>query len=641
MLKNILITFALLMVILGGALYTVDGRIPAVAQKQASLALRDMGFPAAKLPKPQVRFGAMRFENIPLDEKALSTIGRMDIGYNPLDMFFRRRLRSVSIDKLNLTGKILPGGVLSLTGWDANSVKWSPQNFPLKTLDIQSANVLFMTELLGGVSVTFDAQARTRLSDIQIQGNVVSKQKGLGFSARVTGQAGHDGLWQLNAEIEEGKSDIAGIKTSRGTGTLEITGQPGETPKIAGELRAGGLSLRGFPWQNISATIEAQGLAYTTYLDAKSVGHEGIELAITSNTEGVTGSVHAPDLGTLLKYLSDSHAIIIDAKAAAALAHVKDVSIDFTPSVEKTNFIIKDESGEMAIEGTINTNENGYTATLSSAPLFLSTLDKFLTGEKPANLGFKNGKATVAGDIESGGEKFTGNFKMQISDGVYAYGPMSLKNIEGALTIDDLSTLSHKGTQNFTCALPLKDVSQTCAIETSFKNGALRLKKLDISIFGGHITATDFRTPSAVDSKIALDVLGIDLALLSEKLGIPGLSFSGKAKGLLPLDIKDGKAVIVNGKLSAEGPGIVRYAYDKPPAFFQGDPLELETMKLALENFNYTTFEIGLNGPINDEMNITIKTTGKNPSLPAQQPVTLEMQAKASLKPLFKNILKD
>ena len=649
MLKPALVTAATLIALIGGSAYFFNARLPDMANAYALDSLRAAGFAVPVPPAGDVRYNAARFENIILDAEGFSKIRRLEIRYNPAALVLLKSVSAVKIEGLSLTGDIAENGAITVSGWQQPAQKTDISALHLKSLSVEESNIAFLTRNVGGISVAYDFQLRANGNGAEFRGNAKSSQKHLTFIASATGLVNDKGFWQSDIEIEQGKFEIAPIKASRVNGSITISATEGTAPLITSDLRAGGLTLYDFPWQNASIAIEKQDGTFKILSDMKSVGVDGVELNLQreGQNQDISGSLQAESLADLAAYLIAGDIAPIDTKAAAALQGMANPRIDFAmgPALESGRrtiiFNIKNNSEIIELKGKIDAQSNGdYTGTLANDPVFLGAFEAFMTGAEPDQSRFRAGNASLSGDYSKKGKDFTGTIKTEIADGVYDFGGLRLEKISGALVMDDLKSLSAKTIKDFSCALPLvQGISHNCKLSVGVTKGKATVKSLNIGIFGGLVSTSGF-SPLGKEPKLVLEISNIDLGALTRALKIKGLTATGTAAATLPLTLENGKLVVRGGRVFSAGPGVLQYKYETSPEFFVGNELELETIRLALENYNYDSFEFQVDGAIMEKPEIAIIGNGLNPNLPGQNPVAIRMKTSGDLHALFKNMIR-
>ncbi len=308
--KSAIATLILFLVFFASAAYALFVLSPQIVQEQVVEKFGALGINVAALPAPQKRYGALRYTDAALDTEGFSTIKTLDIVYDPLKLLMLKKLDSIKISGLSMTGEIAEDGALSIAGWKNIPIPLSHERFELNKIDIADARLSLLTPFLGGITLNYDLQITKRKKNLELQGRINSEQKRLSLSAGISGHINNKNLWQTNFNIEQGRIELADIKASRVISNIQISNNNGAEPKLFAEFTAGGISMHNLPWQNASGSIEGTPFNYKILIDAKSTGAEGVELSLNAEKAlnrpaALMGNLHAENAAALVKYLQN------------------------------------------------------------------------------------------------------------------------------------------------------------------------------------------------------------------------------------------------------------------------------------------------------------------------------------------------
>lgn len=633
-----ILTLLLFIAFFAASAYAVFVVAPGIARTKTIEALDNVGINTAQLHNPAVRYGAIRFENIALDKEKFSTIKTLDIKYAPVKLLLFREINTLKLYGLNLTGEISEDGALSLAGWENRKIDLHTLRNTFKTLDIEGARLSLLTPHLGGITLNYDLQLIRRAQYLDFKGRVDSEQKTLSFTSRFSGNVTNHGLWQATFDIDQDRIDFGPHKASRISAKAQISGETNTPAFFLVEFTAGGLSLYDTPWQNASGTLERVNNTYSLLIGAESLGYDGIEMTFNAEKplQGpakVSGVLHAENMAALLEYLKALKLLPVSNDILPPLGKTAAIEAEFIrlpqekEGEKSINYQIKNIENNIDINGKIAVLDSEYTATVSSNPIFLRTLDKDV---------FSSGKITLTGNVKRKGDTLSGNLQTNITDATYNAGPVQLKGISGALTLNNLSQLSMPEPQSFKCTIPLK-IKHECTLKLEITKGRLNFDDLIVDTLGGQFTVERFN-PLQNNQTWTIKGKGADLWKLTKTLDIQGLTGTGKMTATLPVTKRDGKLHIEQGIIENDGSGVLRYLYSRTPDFFEGDELELETIRMTLENYHYETLKVILNGPVGGEVDVLIIGRGRNPELFGAREVSLHLKTKTYLAPFLKNI---
>ncbi|MEO1252954.1 MAG: YdbH domain-containing protein [Pseudomonadota bacterium] len=131
--------------------------------------------------------------------------------------------------------------------------------------------------------------------------------------------------------------------------------------------------------------------------------------------------------------------------------------------------------------------------------------------------------------------------------------------------------------------------------------------------FGGEIGVSDADANfDGGQARALLGVSNVDLGALLEYVDVNGLSGEGTLTGVLPLEVNEGRASIVEGSLQAVGPGAIRYvgAAGEEAAAASGQS------KIAfdlLRDLRFDRMGVEVEGPLDGRLNFLINFEGTGP----------------------------
>lgn len=172
----------------------------------------------------------------------------------------------------------------------------------------------------------------------------------------------------------------------------------------------------------------------------------------------------------------------------------------------------------------------------------------------------------------------------------------------------------------------------------SLEEGRLvHLHGLEMYLGDGRVAARPLSVALAEPAGVLhLDVDGVQLARLNEKLQIElreSLEVEGILDGVLPIHFSAAGVRLVDAELAARGPGIMRYRPGDPTDWLQ--KTGKSTMQLALSNYRFDTFRLGMRGGLGELLTIDLHTAGTNRDLLWGMPVDLKLLIHADLEKLL------
>jgi hypothetical protein len=286
--------------------------VPGMAHEKIIQGLALAGFQTRYIKEPEESFGELLYKDITFDEYNFSTIKFVRVTYNPLTFLLSGRFSAIDSVGLNLTGDWADESLnsLSFSGWNVPGLSTVPFSW-FDHIGFSDARLSLLSQNIGGISVFFDAQGNRKDDAMEFQSSIKSEQKFLSLSGNANGTVKGQG-WEAKLSIDEGKfEDPSGAyKATRINGDFKCA-WPGQGPlSIQGQALAGGITLYGLPWQNVSSALDFSNGETRFLTKAKSMGVPDIALEINlfkkagTNT-AVGGSVRAQHVSSLFDYFKD------------------------------------------------------------------------------------------------------------------------------------------------------------------------------------------------------------------------------------------------------------------------------------------------------------------------------------------------
>jgi hypothetical protein len=199
----------------------------------------------------------------------------------------------------------------------------------------------------------------------------------------------------------------------------------------------------------------------------------------------------------------------------------------------------------------------------------------------------------------------------------------SLRNIHGDVAISGIWPLATPAGQSLQGIIEAGGLppSQISLVFQFLAEPALRVETLRTDFVGGKISASPFTLdPAHPDLETTIDFSQIDLAEFFKLVSVDGLGGSGKLDGQIPLQLRLGKIIVLDGALKATGPGVLRLGTDVLPKQITEAGESVSLVLKALADFHYDSLAVDLAGNAAGEGTIMLKIQGQNP-------VVLEGQA--------------
>jgi len=174
--------------------------------------------------------------------------------------------------------------------------------------------------------------------------------------------------------------------------------------------------------------------------------------------------------------------------------------------------------------------------------------------------------------------------------------------------------------------------------EVSLARGGqvVQLRAVEAGLAGGQIAIAaidwDVRRQSTA---FEAEIRDVSLGQLLSEWRIEGVRGEGVLRGRVPVRVSSGGVSIAKGAVAATGPGAIRV--DWGPArdrlVSSGDQVRLAVT--ALEDFRYTTLDVGINQPESGELALRIGLAGANPDVLDGYPFQFNVTLTGELAPIL------
>ncbi|MCB9983122.1 MAG: YdbH domain-containing protein [Rhodospirillales bacterium] len=599
-------------------------------------ALKKAGFENYTLPSAQKKLGQSLYSEITLDPDRFSTVKTLRISYSPLKLLLFKKIDSIELTGLDLTGELTPQGQISIAGKtrNENTISLLQTLKTAKNIEIKNARLSLLSQQWGGITIELDAQLRNRRSNTDIQGRVKATQSQLSLNANMEGQITDEGFWDLRMELEQGKFALENLKATRLAGIINISGSNLGDIRLLGELESGGLNVMGFPWQEAAITIDGSVHEPRMILAAKSTGIEDIELGLSipnMRTPSIfSGNLHIKTLANAFDYLRQQNKLPIPQSALTELAPLNDIQIDF--SHQKDLILnIKNEDQLIDIKSDIVINKNSYDGKIQAALLSMASLTSIPNAVGTVNL---------QGEFTGSNKTIAGSLQLDLSkDSVLPYGVMMLTTDNARLTLDDWQKLTGPSVKSVNCRLRNLKPEHHCTLSLQIQKGQITPGALSLKVAGIDLNVPGIdKPPPEKPYKTLIKINEADINAIFSALKKTGWSGTGYMTGNAALVRKNDRLHIENLYLKNKGIGILKLKDERLFKLMEMEELEKETMKLALENFHYDMLEIKVSGALPDDVTISVFGRGKNPGLMQGRTFSLDFKARPDFTALINTL---
>ena len=219
--------------------------------------------------------------------------------------------------------------------------------------------------------------------------------------------------------------------------------------------------------------------------------------------------------------------------------------------------------------------------------------------------------------------------------GIVASGA-TVRGVSGPIRLSSIVPPATGGVQTLTvreieAGIPLEEGSISFEID----RGGVRLVDAVWPFADGRLSLASSGTSVLADEAAFLvTVDNVDLRMLLDIADVPGLRATGHVAGTIPVIVRDGEIILVDGALAALEEGIIVYRSEA------SDAAQTEQTKLltdALKNFHYTELRGGLSGSATGAVVLRLSLRGANPDLYEGYPFAINVNVEGSLADLFRH----
>lgn len=230
---------------------------------------------------------------------------------------------------------------------------------------------------------------------------------------------------------------------------------------------------------------------------------------------------------------------------------------------------------------------------------------------------------------------FASSGQARLMDVGFAASAATVEKVNGTVSLSSLLPPRTKGVQSIDvgllqAGLPLENGTVAFELDRS----GLRIVDASWPFAEGKLTLISSNaTSSASNAEFLLGVRDVDLSALVALADIPGLRATGHISGDVPIAIRDGDPILLDGNIAAQEEGIIIYRGETAGA------VATEQTKLltdALRNFHYTELAGGLSGNANGELVLRLSLKGANPDLYEGYPFAINVNLEGSLADLLR-----
>lgn len=614
---------------------------PVLVRAIASSALSSAGFKDAAIGPIYFIPGGVVIEHVLLDKDGFSEIKAIQVRASPIDAIFRRKVNSISVKSIFLLGEMDEKGKVNIVGYTPSTSASSDRALPFDNISLDGVTIDLDTP--AGV-VTAEAKVNVDNKDNALEFQISSwaKQSQLTYALSLTGRRSTEGFLTLNGDLQDMRIHIDPYSVTRMAGWFELKQSKDVKLALTGQLDSGAIKIRDIGLNDLSIILDQKDGLPHALAQAKhpSDPQAVISIDMTGTQDLSSASVEitasAPNIHTLLSFINPPEQAWLQKTMQANIKiSVPVMKLPLSEVVGSWSFS-GNQSPILTGDFTYDVQKKQLSGVLAQTSLDVQSLARFL--DLAGNFNVSPEKGTIAAG---------GQFRADLSQKplvIAGPGEISVKNAQASwngFAFEDVDTLMkverwlpfETGKKQ---SLSVKKVVSGQTLENvsaTYNLLPLQVNTASADMAGGKVLVSPFMLKdksSATDIKLTLDRLSIPT--LIDKSDENGLTTSGTVSGTFPVRLQNGKISVQSGAILGDGPGYIKYMPANYPKALEGESPQMDTVRKALSDFNFTSLEVSIDGPLAGDMKTTLKASGTNPTF-GDRPINLNLNLEGALAP--------
>ena len=248
-----------------------------------------------------------------------------------------------------------------------------------------------------------------------------------------------------------------------------------------------------------------------------------------------------------------------------------------------------------------------------------------------------SGSVALAGRAEWSAAGFTSAVALELDNVGFNASGTRVAELTGAIAFDGLLPATTPPGQRLTATVAVGDAKpMPVEIVGSLRPDAkLGLESLSLQVAGGRVLARDAVIgPTALPLDLTLMVESVNLAELLSVVPVEGLSGSGRLSGTIPVRITADSIAVNDGKLTAEGPGVIKYTGAALADQLGGRDDAVGLAMQALGDFRYDSLSLEARKPERGKGEVTLHLAGANPAVLDGYPFVININLRSDFDQL-------
>lgn len=613
--------------------------------------IRENGFPKANIESVRVIPRGLLLENVYLDPEGFSTIDAVQVTSSWSDILLRKKIDAITFKNVEISGEIDEQGQMVIAGWDATPLtKGSGGGMTLQNINVDGLTLDFETP-----EGAIRAEGKLTLQEKKdgsrdFQASLWGKQKQLSLTITSNGNINPNGVWQAEVEINDGRLDVTGIKASRASGKVALTGGGGTPLTYAGQFSAGGLRIKDIPFQDTAILFDSAKMEIVQF-KTNPTGYGDIVVSgrITNSTPPVVQAAidikDMKDVVSLLELKKEDMAWVSNLDPLSLKLSIP-VSSFSSPAIAAAWSATAGKSAQV-FTGTAELDRAKHLISGTLIPLKISgkNLASLIPLEDRTEIAISGGTLTASGnfayDYEQSPVKISGKLDLKSDNLSGQWQEYPFEGVSGTVSLSQLFP--------WVISKPQSIKISSVGTGVNLDDGVLEFKGSQISGFsvskasfasaGGSISTKPFTwKQGAKENAVTVVMENINLNQLASSVGTGGFVAEGQLTGTLPVVFTSKGLIFKEGTVNSTGEGMFKYTPTAYPSALQGDDTRMDTVRRALSDFHFSVLQVSVNGALDGDLKTTLKATGKNPVF-GERPINLNINLEGALMPVLQEAL--
>lgn len=257
----------------------------------------------------------------------------------------------------------------------------------------------------------------------------------------------------------------------------------------------------------------------------------------------------------------------------------------------------------------------------------------------------------VSGEVAAGArmawtaERWDGNGQLTLNGLDFGFQGAGVEGLAGVLQLDRLNPPTATKPQTLTAravrgAVTLDAPRLTFRLPGSDGAGRIVIDHAEGGFAGGRLRLEESVIEHGTGrARFRLRLEAVDLGRLLALMNLDGVSASGRLTGALPVEIVGDRVQLAGGRLSADGPGVLKFRSAAAKRALAGAGEQAAMLLSVLEDFHYKRLFLDIANDAEGEAVLRLGTEGSNPAVKDGHPFILNINLTGNLERVLGAVL--